>query len=253
VCPANGVLVRDTGTFAAAGWSEKDVQYMSAEMQAALLGWLWSLRGTVINRAPAWLFYQPRPPFLAWVPMLHRAGLRTSVTSIGNDPARLEEWRSRYAEGSILSPLASRTHYQVRKDTEWEAVMQIARNPPVLLDEAHGETRLACVVGDRVIWDAAPPPRVRALEYGLRKFARSAGLNLLQVAVAQNATGEQGYTLRYTVVSVDAHVQFPLFCDASQNALAEALASLLTGSPVLVRERNPVEAWRDWLVAGGAR
>jgi hypothetical protein len=102
-----GVLVRDTCLNALDGWGEKDAQYILAEMQAALLGWLWSLPGMVVNRAPAWLFYRPRPSLINWAPLLHRAGLRTPVTAIGNDAEWLQDWRERHHNGSVFSPLSS--------------------------------------------------------------------------------------------------------------------------------------------------
>ena len=90
-----GVLVRDIGWSASKDWNEGDAQYMSAEVQAALLGWLWSLPGRVVNRAPAWLFYRPRPPFVEWVRLLNSAGVArlkwSSATTLGGsangDPA----------------------------------------------------------------------------------------------------------------------------------------------------------------------
>ena len=53
IFPVIGLLVRDTFWPALDEWSPKDAQYMVAEMQATLLGWLWNLPCMVINRLPA--------------------------------------------------------------------------------------------------------------------------------------------------------------------------------------------------------
>jgi hypothetical protein len=233
-----GVLVRETWRPAAGDWSEKDALYMSAEMQAALLGWLWSLPGAVVNRPPAWLFYRPRPPFIDWVPRLHRAGLRTLSTVISNDGKRLNDWRARHDEGSIFSSLSEPTRFQLRTDAEWEGVMRVAHHVPILLQEAHGGTQLACVVGDCVVWDGAAPEEGQDLEARLRDFARITGIDCVQIAVAE----VRGAVRSCAVVAVDPQVQFSSFCEEAQEKIAEALANLLTDSPARNSGRQPIEA-----------
>lgn len=239
-----GVLMRDIGFRAMHDWSESDAQYMSAEMQAALLGWLWSLPGVVVNRVPAWLFYRPRPSFLYWMPYLVRAGLRVPSTVIGNDTERLKDWRARHAEGAVLSPISDHTHFQLQTDAEWEGVMGIARHAPVLLEEAHGATQLACVVGDCVIWDGrlsgAVPEQAQALEARLCAFARSAGLNFVQIAVTEQLSAQQSYESGYSVVAVEPQVHFARFETETQKRIAEELANLLTGERKHLREREPI-------------
>jgi len=248
-----GVLVRETGLHAVSDWSEKDAQYMAAETQAAQLGWIWSIPGVVINRLPAWLFLMPRPSFLAWVALLHRAGLRTPDMVISSDAQRLQDWRARHPNGSIFSPLSSPSHFQVQTETEWESVKRVSRHAPVLLEEAHGQTWLACVVGDRVVWDGAVPEEVQALEERLCNFARIAALDLVQVAVAEQPGIEQGKSPAFSVVSVEVLVQFPRFCCEAQTAIAEAIADLLTGPRKCDGSQDPVEVGSAAMSYGGAR
>jgi hypothetical protein len=245
-----GVLVRDIGWRAAKDWSEGDAQYMSAEAQAALLGWLWSLPGRVINRAPAWLFYRSQPPFIEWAQLLHRAGLRTPAMAIGNHPPRLSEWRSRHASGSVLSPLSSQSQFLLQTDAEWQGVMRLAQHTPVSLRQAHGETRLACVVGDSVLWNGAVPSGTRALEGALRSFARIAELDFVQIAVAELPDTGQTGAAEPAVVAVEPLAQWECFSIAAQQAIAEALAGLLTGATSSARQPVPVEVQHAVLIGG---
>lgn len=245
-----GVLVRESAWNGTDDWSEKDAQYMSAEMQAAMLGWLWSLGGVVVNRPPAWLFYRMRPAFLSWVPLLHDAGLPTPVTVISNDADRLTGWRRRHEDGLVFAPLTSADHFQVRTDAEWAAVLRLAHHVPVVLEEAHGETQLACIVGDVVVWDGAAPDGACFLEERLCRFARRAGLNFVQVALAQQPGQAEDGATAFAVVNVDAQVEFALFCDEAQSRIAEAVADLLTGREESGNGRR-THADRDAAVVGG--
>jgi len=224
----DGVLVRDTGWQAGSDWSEADGQYMSAEVQAALLGWLWSLPGKVVNRAPAWLFYRPRPPLVEWAQLLDRAGLRTADMVIGNQAGRLGEWRARHENGTVLAPLSSVSQFKLQTDAEWQGAMRLAQHTPVALREAHGETRLACVVGDAVLWDGPVAAEMKALEGALRRFTRLAELDFVQVAVAEMPGMDASCSAELAVVAVEQLVQWERFSMEAQEEIVEALAGLLT-------------------------
>ena len=73
----NGVLVRDVGWVHPQGWQSNDLAYVQAEVQAALLGWLWSLRCPVVNRYQAFLWYRPQMSLLSWRRLLWRSQLQT--------------------------------------------------------------------------------------------------------------------------------------------------------------------------------
>jgi hypothetical protein len=219
-----GVLVRDMGYRAMHDWSEKDGQYMSAEMMAALLGWLWSLPGIVVNRIPAWLFYRPRPSFLFWMPFLRDAGLRTFSRVIGNDVGRLRDWRVGHPEGTVFTPMLDNSHFQVQTDAEWNGVLRVANHTPIQLEEAHGEPLIACVVGESVVWEGDVPEHARAMEPALIRFAQAAGLSFVQIAVA-----EQSQEAGYAVVDVEPYANFARFGIKAQKLIVDALVDLLAG------------------------
>ena len=219
-----GVLVRETRWVATEGWAERDAQYMAEEVQSALLGWLWSLPCRVIGRMPAWLFFRPQPGFLAWVPMLQRAGLRTQATVVSSDAGRLRNWRGLHDNGAVLSPLTGGPGFQVTTEAEWTSVLNIARHAPVALKEPHGATRLACVVERRVLWDGEPPCEAADIEQGMVRFGEAAGLDCFQLALAP----VRNQSLGLVVVGVEAQVQLPLFGEDVQRAIADAIADRMT-------------------------
>ncbi len=220
-----GVLVRDMGYRAMHDWSEKDGQYMSAEMMAALLGWLWSLPGTVVNRIPAWLFYRPRPSFLFWMPFLRDAGLQTFSRVISNDVGRLKDWRVGHPEGTVFTPMLGDSHFQVQTDAEWNGVLRVANHTPIQLEEPHGAPLLACVVGDCVVWEGDAPEHARTMERALIRFAKAAGMSFVQIAVA-----EQGQGAGYAVADVEPYANFARFGIKAQKLIVDGLVDLLTGA-----------------------
>jgi hypothetical protein len=143
-------------------------------------------------------------------------------------------------------------HFQLQTDAEWEGVMRIAHHLPILLERAHGETRLACVVGDCVVWDGAAE-EAQALEARFRNFARIAGLEYVQIAVARRPGTGKVSAEGFEVVAVEAQAQFPRFSQEAQSTIAEALADLLTGSQTRVRGRQPGDAPHPVSIGGGAR
>jgi hypothetical protein len=255
-----GVLFRDSGLskmgFSAVnGWSEADTSYMSSEMQAALLGWLWSLPGVVVNRLPAWLFLMPRPSLLQWIPLLTRAGLTVPSVVIGNSKERLRNWRAQHAEGAVLAPISTHTHFALHTDAEWEGVLRLAGHSTVALQQAHGETQLACVIGDTVVWNSrhgAASAQMQSLDASLLRFAHAAGLNFVQIAVAEQAQPLYG-DLACAVVSVDTHPEFTLFEETRQHEITQALTDLLTSEESRDQHVPGSEAVVTAALAGGAR
>lgn len=255
-----GVLFRDSGLSKMGlstinGWSEADASYMSSEMQAALLGWLWSLPGVVVNRLPAWLFLMPRPSLLQWIPSLTRAGLRVPSVVIGNSKERLRNWRAHHREGAVLAPISTHTHFALHTDAEWEGVLRLAGHSSVALQQAHGETQLACVIGSTVVWNThhrLASAQRQSLDASLLRFAHSAGLNFVQIAVAEQAEPLSG-ELAYAVVSVDSHPDFTLFEEARQHEITRALTDLLTGEESRDQNIQLSEAVVTAPLSGGAR
>src|SRR5262249_4407579 len=74
------VFCRENSTAAAplpdiADWSAEDLTYARAEADAALLGWLSGVQCRVVDRLPAWLWYNTRPAVLSWAGTLAENGL----------------------------------------------------------------------------------------------------------------------------------------------------------------------------------
>jgi hypothetical protein len=220
-----GVLVRDSPWTAGESWSDRDGQYMQEEAQAATLGWLRSLPCRVVGRLPAWLFFQAQPGFLTWVPMLQRAGLETLDTVVSSDPSRLRAWQSRHPEGAVLSSLLGGSHLRVATEAEWSSVLKVARHAPVSLKEPHGELQLACLVGQRVIWNGPSPKDAPQLEECILRFASAAELDFVQIALAPVLDEARGLA----VVGVEVRVQLHLFDRNAQEAIVDAVVESLTG------------------------
>ena len=70
-----GVIVRKPSFELMAGWSVADAKYLYAEKEAALLGWIWSLRCPVINRYTPELWFGPCDSLAYWSGRLEQAGL----------------------------------------------------------------------------------------------------------------------------------------------------------------------------------
>ena len=91
----SAVLVRRPRFSARQDWKAEDEVYIYAEKEAALLGWIWTLRCPVINRYPAELWFEPAPPPLFWSRQLAACGLQCA----GSD---LMQAGHSHAEGSGL-------------------------------------------------------------------------------------------------------------------------------------------------------
>lgn len=250
-----GVLVRNNGLSAITGWSEEDTRYISTEMQAALLAWLWSLPGVVVNRLPAWLFLMPRPSLLQWIPYLTRAGLLVPTSVISNSIDRLRDWRAHHADGAILAPLSTHEHFELNNNAEWDGVMRLAGHAPVALQQPHGKPHLLCVVGQSVIWNPphdALPAQLRAIEAAVLRFAQTVGLNFVQLALADLSAPVSSDSV-CAVVAVDLHVDLTAFENAQQQQIVQALASLLIGEQLCNPAAPGPESAGVVALAGGAQ
>jgi len=214
----DAVLVRTNGRLATEGWSPDELAYAQAEAQAALLGWLWSLPCTVVNRYPAHLWYQPQAPLISWQALLWRCRLpaqQALVTNVADD-ARA------FGEGLevIYTPLTGNASYPIDNEAAWAGLATMQQYAPVHLTRPYGPLHRACVVGERVVWDN-PPAEAANLEPKLREFATAVGLSFVAVAFAPTAEG-----LR--TVAVEGQPQFDRFGAAAQQEIVAALVALLT-------------------------
>jgi len=216
-----GVFVRGPVLIDIAGWLPDDLAYMQAETQAAMLGWFSSLRCTVVNRYPASVWYRPQMPLLAWHAPLWRCGLKTPAALMSNVPDQARAFGAQAPSGVVYAPLTSPARYLISTAEDWQGLAALQACAPVCLAQPHGATQLVCVVGERVIWDGPPTAQAAALEPSLRQFAAVAGLNFVQLALAETAD-------ELCVVQVEPFPRLEQFTAATRQAIVEALVHLLT-------------------------
>jgi hypothetical protein len=218
------VLVRSTGWADPAGWQPDDLAYVQAEIQAALLAWLWSLPCPVVNRYPPAIWYQPRAPLLAWQRLIRQSGLPAADVLVTNVEKEARAFGRRLARrgvtGAVYGPLTGDLHYLISDGEDWRGLAAMQRRAPVSLTEPHGTTQFACVVGEDIVWGGQPPPERARLEPALRRFAAAAGLDFVELAFAPTSGG-------LCVVAVEPQPQLEHFGDSGRQ-IVEGLVRLLT-------------------------
>jgi hypothetical protein len=221
----DGVLVRDTGWLDPAAWEEDDFAYMQAELRAVMLAWLNGLNCPVINRPDASQWYRAGVPLVAWRRQLRRAGLKLPEVVITSEPEAATAFRRRVetdgAGGAVYAPLTNASSYLLPDDDAWTRLACVQAHVPVCLTQAHGPAALACVVGDEVIWNDAPPPQAPALEAALRRFAAAAALTFVEIAIAP-VRGEP------VVVLVDPRPRLERYSEPARKRIVAALVAALT-------------------------
>jgi hypothetical protein len=220
-----GVFVRSTGWIDPEGWQPDDLTYIQSETQAALLAWLWSLRCPVINRSPSAVWYRPRVPLLSWQPLLRRCGMPTLETLVTNVDQEARDFGRRLAlegvPGAVYGPLTSDVRYLLTGENDWNGLAALENCAPVCLSYPHGAVQLVCVVGEQVVWESEPAPEAAVFEPALRRFAKAAGLAVVELAFASTAKG-------ICVIAVESHPNFQHFGDSARQAIVEGIADLLT-------------------------
>ncbi len=220
-----GVLVRDTGWLDPAGWDATDHAYMQAELRAVTLAWLAGLAAPVVNRPDAALWYRAGAPLLVWRARLHDAGLPLPEVLITSDAEEARAFRRRLAAsgvtGAVYVPLSGSAGYLLDDDASWERLAAVQARAPTCLAEPHGAVALACVVGDAIIWDGAPPSEAVALAPALLRFAAAAALTFVEIALAPVRRG-------LAVVHVEPLPRLEHFAAAARDHILDALAAVLT-------------------------
>ncbi len=233
-----GVLVRDTGWLDPEGWDPADHAYMQAEVRAVMLAWLAGLACPVINRPIAAHWYGVGAPVLAWRGLLRRSGLPLPRLVVTSDPAEARAFRHALAAdgiaGAVYAPLTGAAGYLLADDEAWERLARLqAEGAPACLTEPHGPVSLACVVGDEVVWDAAPDARTARLEPALVSFAASASLTFVEIGVAPVHAGP-------AVVLAEPRPQLERFSPGARQRILDALAAQL--APAFASEALAVSA-----------
>jgi hypothetical protein len=214
-------LVRCAGWVEPEGWQPEDHAYMHAETNAALIGWLWSLPCPVVNRYPASIWYRVQSSLQLFQPLLWRCGLPTLESMVTNVESEARAFGKRLATGVVYAPLTANERYLIASESDWNGLAAMQRCAPVCISQPHGETELACVVGDRVVWASAPPIEASKLEPSLIRFAAAIGLSFVEIAMAATLSG-----LR--VIAVEPQPRFDLFGESAQQEIVNGLTFLLT-------------------------
>ncbi|HEX5325617.1 MAG TPA: hypothetical protein VFW75_03015 [Acetobacteraceae bacterium] len=219
-----GVLVRHTGWIDAEGWNADDLAYVQSETQAALLAWLWSLPCPVVNRLPPALWYRPQVPLLSWQPLLRRCGLPALEMLVTNVDHEARDFGRRLAHqgvaGVVYGPLTSDARYLVANENDWNGLAALEDCAPVCLASPHGAAQFVCMVGEQAVWDGKPAAEATALEPALRRFAKAAGLAIVELALAATAGGVR-------VIAVECHPNLPHFSGSARQAIVAGTADLL--------------------------
>jgi hypothetical protein len=153
-CDIAGVFLRRRRAAGIAGPSSDDHGYIEAEIEAATLAWIWSLRCPVVNRLPAWLWYNPMPPLQFWSRLLQTSGL----PEIDLDTSETASTGRKCA-----GPLG-------------------AKDRPMVYGRA-------CVIGHLAVWNRVRPDNLGRYETALIEFTRCAGLSFLEVALVETNDG----------------------------------------------------------------
>lgn len=221
----SGVLVRSSGWIDPAGWQPDDLAYMQAEIQAALLAWIWSLDCPVVNRYPSAIWYRAQVPLLSWQRVLRESGLPPLEMLITNVEPEARAFGRRLAEegvpAAVYGQLTSSARYFVAGDEDWNGLAAMQRSAPVSLAYPYGAAQFVCVVGEQVVWDGEPVQELHAFEPALRRFASAAGLAFVELAFAPTIHG-------LSVIAVDPYPHLEHFGEAARQQIVEGIVQLLT-------------------------
>ncbi len=237
-----GVLVRRPGLIDPRGWEQRDLAYVHAETQAAILGWIWSLACPVVNRYPAAIWYRERAPLLAWQELLRNAGLPTLDTLITNVDHEARAFGQALArkgvDAAIYGQLTSDKRYLLSTDREWQGVASMQSLAPVCLAPPHGPSQRVCVVGRTAIWDGPSAARA-SLGPALVRFAKAASLSFVELVLADTSEG-------VAVIAVDPHPSLDAYGPSASDRIVEALVELLTHTPRVTQSVVRTTAQEVW-------
>jgi hypothetical protein len=128
----------------------------------------------------------------------------------------------------VCTPLTGDSAWLVTDD-DLSGVAALQELGPVCLAEPHGPVRSACVIGDRIVWDSAPPSDVVDLAPRLLRLADAAGLVSLEIAIAPVRRGQ-------AVVRVEPLVLLEHFQAPQRDGILDGLVELLSGEVTCVRQ-----------------
>lgn len=219
------ILVRGPVQVDTTGWSPADAAYLQAETQAAVLGWLWSIRRPVVNRHPAALWLRPIQALASWQGPIRAAGLRSADILVTNVEVRRPPL-GRSGE-LVHAPLSSMDRFVVDSRAAWQGLTKVQAHVPLVLSAPAIAPRAAWIVGSRVLWEAHRPrdtDRERSLDDGLVKLGRACQTDILRVTVDLATAPPE-------VLAIDPHPRLETVDDPARTAIVEAVVDLLVGEP----------------------
>jgi hypothetical protein len=188
-----GVLVRRPGQIGGC-WEPEDFAYVDQEVQAALLGWTWSLDCRVVNRYPASLWRNPNQSPIYWRSELLNCGLQPVDSIITNVDEQELASGSNPCRQMVYSPLTSRPWPLLIPDDAQHGSSDGFNCIPrqlVRVYESWKDLQLVCVVGPKIIWnvDSDRPPNADRFESAVASFSRTNGLDLIELGVISTPDG----------------------------------------------------------------
>jgi hypothetical protein len=162
---------------------------------------------------------------------LQVAGIGHALSNVAADARAFGERHG----GAVYAPFTGLRRYAIAGDAPWPDLTQLQQYVPVCVTEPYGPSWTACVAGGDVVWaDPEPPPGVRALQPGLRRFAAAASLDFVALAIAAARDG-------LATVAVERDPLLEQFNEPSRQAIVSGLVRLLTGKlrPERARRLGP--------------
>ncbi|MBR0799471.1 hypothetical protein JQ615_29260 [Bradyrhizobium jicamae] len=202
-----------------AEWSQEDLLYNRAEIEAALLGWLWGLPCPVIDRPPAWSWYGMRRPILVWSALLRQHGLPALDSVITGDVGEIMRFLAPQG-GAAIEHANGCGARQLVPETRAAEIAEHAPLAPIRLTELHDGAWRACVAGPHLVWDDGTPDAATQISARLRAFAAAAGLRFVEFVVTSDE--------KPRVVDIEHRPRFELFGPLAQQAIAGGVADALT-------------------------
>lgn len=220
-----GVFVRmPSGTLASQGWNSRDLAYVQAEANAALVAWLRSLTCRVVNRPSADLWFRPHRPVCELRTLFDRCGLPSLDTLITNDPAEGRQFAERWNGRAVYAPLTSSRRYGITDDAQWTELAAVMERVPVcLIEPMAGPPVWATTVGADVVWsDPADlsAEAQRRFDDGLLELAALLDVDVLQVELRSDERGPR-------CAALVPYPQFETYAAAAQDRIAGGIVQLL--------------------------
>lgn len=220
-----GVFVRTPGgPSTLEGWAARDMAYVQAETNAALVAWLRSLDCPVVNPPDADLWFRPQRPLAELHSLFDRCGLPSLDTLITNDLQSARHFAEHWSGHAVYMPLTSMTHYPIIDDSHWAELANVIERVPVcLIEPTAGPSLWATVVGTAAIWNDQSnlsSADVDRFDNGLRNLARLLGAAFLQVEVRFSTNGPR-------CAGIAAYPQIELYTPDAQVTIADGIARLL--------------------------